>query len=417
MAQQELTRPPAPASLRTWLRVRYRLSPWWLRVIAIFVSSHVVTTIILLAYAAAQQKNPWTGASPGYFDFAKIWDGTWYEIVAGFGYPAILPMSGGHVAQNAWAFLPGYPFLTRFLMLLSGAPFSIVAVVVSVAFALGAALVFHRIMVRVLPAGSALFAVVLFCTAPLSPILQVSYAESMYLFFLLLALLLLLERRYVVMIPVILVMALTRPSGLAFALLLLAHLVQRFVTRRRDPLPRFEVISIVGVGLFSALAGVLWPIIAWIGTGQANAYTETELAWRSVYIGYQELVPFQPWFLGADWWLKFVGVPAGQSMVIGAVMIVGVVGLFGVFLFTPWAKRLGPELRLWIGSYAVYLLAVFFPQSSTFRLLMPFAPALGALAVPRSPTFRALLVVGGILGQIGWIYIAWWVNGYDWSPP
>ena len=47
-----------------------------------------------------------------------------------------------------------------------------------------------------LPAGSALFAVVLFFTAPLSPILQVSYAESMALFLLLWLLYLLLERRY-----------------------------------------------------------------------------------------------------------------------------------------------------------------------------------------------------------------------------
>ena len=46
--------------------------------------------------------------------------------------------------------------------------------------------------------------------------------------------------------------------------------------------------------------------------------------------------------------------------------------------------RLGVDIRLWLGSYALYLLAVFFPQSSTFRLLAPMFPILGALAVPRS---------------------------------
>ena len=53
--------------------------------------------------------------------------------------------------------------------------------------------------------------------------------------------------------------------------------------------------------------------------------------------------------------------------------------------FTPWVRRLGVDLRFWMLSYALYLLAVFFPQSSTFRLLVPLAPALGALAIPRSP--------------------------------
>ena len=27
------------------------------------------------------------------------------------------------------------------------------------------------------------------------------------------------------------------------------------------------------------------------------------------------------------------------------------------------------------------------------------------------------LVVLGIAGQIGWVFIAWWVDGYDWTPP
>ena len=46
-------------------------------------------------------------------------------------------------------------------------------------------------------------------------------------------------------------------------------------------------------------------------------------------------------------------------------------------MFTPAVKRLGVDLRFWVASYALYLLAVFFPQSSTFRLLMPMFPLLG----------------------------------------
>ncbi|HPM52769.1 MAG TPA: hypothetical protein PK282_11100, partial [Rhodoglobus sp.] len=93
-----------------------------------------------------------------------------------------------------------------------------------------------------------------------------------------------------------------------------------------------------------------------------------------------------------------------------------VVGFFA-FLFTPWARRLGPDLRFWLASYALYLLAVFFPQSSTFRLLVPMFPALGAFAVPRAIWYRVGIVLLFIAGQWGWIHIGWWVDGYDWTPP
>jgi hypothetical protein len=39
-----------------------------------------------------------------------------------------------------------------------------------------------------------------------------------------------------------------------------------------------------------------------------------------------------------------------------------------VLLFEPHVRRLGVEIRLWSASYVLYLLLVFFPQSSIFRL-------------------------------------------------
>ena len=388
---------------------------WWAKVIVIFAASRIVTTVIMLGFANIQDRTYWTGPKPDYFAFAAIWDSDWYRIVSIAGYPAQLPIgSDGHVGQNAWAFLPGYPAVVRGFLLI-GIPFEYASVVVSVGFALGAALLFYRLMARVLPAGTALFAVVLFCTAPLSPILQVGYAESMQLFFLFLALLLLQDRRYYLMIPVIGIAALTRPSGLAFAVMLLLHLIHRFVTRARDPFPWRERIAVIVTGLASAFLGVLWPLVAWIGTGVPAAYTDTELAWRVGYIGYQDLLPFAPWVQGSQWWLRWIGFPGAD--IVGPIVLVIVVALFGLLLFTAPVRRLGVELRLWLAGYAVYLLAVFFPQSSTFRLLMPFAPALGAIAIPRSPSYRVALVLLGIAGQVGWMAICWWVNGLDWSPP
>jgi len=80
-------------------------------------------------------------------------------------------------------------------------------------------------------------------------------------------------------------------------------------------------------------------------------------------------------------------------------------------------RRLGVDLRFWMASYGLYLLAIFFPQSSTFRLLMPMFPFAAAIAQPKSIIYRTLVVVVAIAGQVGWVYIAWWVDGSDWTPP
>jgi hypothetical protein len=408
--------PPSAERLSAWSR--FLGLRWWVQVLLVFAASRVVTTVIMLAFAAAQRQNPWTGANPDYFDLAGIRDGHRNYIVAVSGYPTTLPIGAdGHIAQNAWAFLPAYPALVRMLMP-SWESWNVVAVVVSVAFACGAALLFFRLMQRVLPAGTALFATVLFCTAPLSPILQVAYAESMQLFFLFLALILLLDRRYLLLIPVVVVMAFTRPSGLAFAALLLFHLIHRFVTRERDPFPWRERLAVVVAGLVAFAAGIAWPVIAAVVTGDATAYTDTELSWRVLYLGhYDELVPFQGWIEGAEWWLHWIGVPAPAALVLGCIALVVLLAIVVVALMSPWARRIGVDLRLWIVGYGLYVLAVFFPQSSTFRILVPMAPALGAFAVPRNRVWRIMLVVLGIAGQVGWIYIAWWVDGYDWTPP
>lgn len=402
------------ADRRVALRVRYRLTPWWVKVVVIFVLSRAVTTAIMLAFASAQQANAWTGARPGYADFASMWDGHWYYIISVVGYPTELPMTAdGHVGESAWAFMPAYPAVVRLLMLVSGLDFPVVAVFVSVACALGAALVFYKVMNLVLPGGTALYAVVLLCFAPLSPILQVSYAESMHALLLGLALYLLLQRRYWALLPVIAVMSLTRPSGLAFALTLALHVGYRFWQRRREDFPVGERLAASTAALFSGAMGLAWIGIAWALTGSLTAYTDTELAWRSAYIGYEELVPFTPWLHAVDFWAPWFGMPAPVLLGILALIVIG----FFAALFTPSARRLGVDLRFWIASYALYLLAVFFPQSSTFRLLVPLFPALGVLAQPRSRIYRVVLVVAMIAGQVGWVYLGWWVDGYDWTPP
>lgn len=387
--------------------------PAWAQVVLVFGTARVVTTIMMLVFASRQEHNPWTDAQPGYAAFASIWDGRWYQIVAISGYPSELPLTDdGHVGENAWAFMPVYPAVVRLVMGLTLLPWEVAAVLVSVICGFAAALVFHSLMCQVLAPSAAMFAVVLFAVAPTSPVMQVAYAESLYFLLLGFALLLVLQHRYLSAIPVIAVMALTRPSGLAFALFLLLHLAHRIWRRQQHPLGIGEFARLCVTGLVSAFMGVAWLLVAWAVTGSMTAYTDTELAWRSSYIGHAELVPFSPWIQGADWWMqRWFGVSGG------AWVLIPLLALVALGLLSGPARRIGVDLRLWVVSYLLYILAVFFPQSSTFRLLAPVFPILGAFAVPRSRVYRISVVVVSLVLQWLWLWACWQVDGYDWTPP
>lgn len=396
-----------------WWRARYRVVPWWLRITVVYVLARIVTAVLLMGFASIQAANSFTLQHPKYLSFASIWDGAWYRVIATSGYPSTLPIdAAGHVTENAWAFMPAYPFLVRGLMLLTGGSFELVAVSVSLLTGWGAALVFRRLMGRFLDPARATFATVVFCVAPVSVMFQVAYAEAMGLFLLLIALLLLVERRFWTMLPVVLLLGMTRPTGLAFALLMVLFIGVWFVRPawvRQPSVPTLrQLVPPMVVAVVSGLVGLAWPAIAWAVTGVPRAYTDTELAWRSSYIGWKDLVPFAPWVQGFGWWFRQ---PAGTVLLV--VVLVG----FAAFVAMPAARRIGLELRLWSVAYLVYLLAVFFPQSSTWRILLPIAPLLGIVALPRSRVYRVATVVLCVVLQWVWLYYCWWVDGYDWTPP
>jgi hypothetical protein len=304
--------------------------------------------------------------------------------------------------------MPVYPFTVRALTELTGVPFAPMAVAVSVACAAATALLLYRLMRHVLPEGTALFTVALFCFSPVSPLLQVAYAESMFLLLLCGCLLLLVRRQYLPMLPLVAALSFTRPGALALALAIGLHAVHRWHRRADDSFPRREMVAVSVTAVTTALLGVGWLIVAGLVTGRPDAYTATELAWRAPYVGHGPLVPFTPWVQGADYWF-----PSGAGIPLLVLVVVG----FAALLLGPWGRRIGVDLRLWGLAYALYLLAVFFPQSSTWRLLMPLFPLLGILAVPRSWVWRVGLLIAFVAGQFAWLYFSWWVDGYDWTPP
>jgi len=117
---------------------------------------------------------------------------------------------------------------------------------------------------------------------------------------------------------------------------------------------------------------------------------------------------------GAEFWAGQLGVPAGGGVIVLVVLVVAVAALL---LRSASVRRLGPEIRLWSASYLLYLLAVFFPQSSTFRLLMPLSPLWGAVAVPRSRWWRLGVLAACLLGQWLWIFPMYALGNTFWQVP
>lgn len=386
---------------RTPRMLRHPLRPA-LAVGVVYLVARLITTVFLLVGAGIANSQSGGGANIG--SMSMRWDGQWYWVVGTAGYPSELPLDdAGNVTQNAWAFMPLYPALSRALSVVLGGQYPLAAIVISlVAGYLSCLVLFHLLRERI-DGTAAMWAIALFAAGPLAAMFQMGYAESLFLLWLFLALLMLMRRRFVWLYVLIPVMGFTRPGVLAFALLLGLYGIWRWFRRRADPLPATQIVHIVMLGLLAVVVGFSWQVIAGIVTGDPAAYMETELSWRRGWTGDADggFVPFDGFVQASAIWFRVWGLPEAWGIV---ALIAIVIAVAAVLMFEPHVRRLGPELRLWSASYVVYLLLVFFPQSSIFRLLLPLAPLYGAIALPRSTAWRVSMLALGLLGQWWWIY-------------
>ncbi len=397
--------------------------PWWAQVSAIYFSARLVSACIFMAAALHQGPNPWFPAKPDYWNFINIWDARWYGEVIANGYPSVLPTdTAGNVQENAWAFYPLFPALAGGLGRLTGLSPAASLTIIAMLAGWGASLLVYTLFRHKAAHAAALWGVAFFATFPVSAVLQVPYAESLSLLLLAGALLLVVRRQYLWAVPVVVLLCLSRPVGVPFALMLGLVLVFRFL--QRFPLSRrfrgpgspgsagetHSAGDLVALAVLTAVAGVAalaWPAAAWAATGDFQAYTKTETAWRG-----HDLVPFKPWFdTGVDLFGPVLGLLAPFVFV----------ALFGLMLFLPPVVRLGVELRLWCACYMGYLVAFLHPQTSTFRMLLPLFPlALGAVLLSRSRAYRGTVVTMFLLLQIVWIVWLWaWAQlpgGGDYPP-
>lgn len=372
--------------------------------------------------ARQQAASPWAGAQPSYLEFLSFWDSGWYAQIAENGYPQELPLGDdGRVQQNPWAFYPLFPYTALGISKITGLGYYASASFLALISGFIAALVIYKLCLVSLsltnwgstqPAGEqktlGLWSVAVLGFLPISAVLQAPYAESFNLIFLALTLLFLLQKRWLLLIPFALLACLSRPIGVPLGatagLYWLGCAVQKYRENSAQnsaagPLPAiFQTLKDTGLQLASALVvcgfALLWPLIAWIRTGQVDAYTATETAWRGTH-----LAPFMPWLSQAELYFGSWGILA---------VLILLVGLTTLFLAPTFYRALSPLLVLWCASYITYLLLFLNPQSSTFRLLLPLFPLVFALvAASTSRAYRLLLVVAGALGQLWWVSWLW----------
>ena len=373
------------------------------RVLLLWLVARVVNVGFLWGFYSIAKAARW-GFGPDserlgtFFDYLTGWDADRYGQIAAQGYPASLPMNvAGDILPNNWAFLPVFPFLVRTLSGATGLGWQVVAVGISIVAGLGATWLLFVLLRAVTTPRSAWWGTVIFSFAPLSFLLVLGYSEGLFMMLMFGALLLAIKRQYIWILPLGLVAAYTRPGVLALALALGIIFLVRFFRRGVDPFPFRQWAGLFVTGITLAVAGLSWNHIAQAFTGTHNAYIRTEIGWWIDYVGNDEFMPFTPWFRQAGTHLGIVGI----------VLVIAVVVGFAMLIWSRPVRRLGLIVVAYGFSYGLYLFAVFLPQQSTFRLIMPMSPLLGDERFSSTPRRRAMVIAGCLALQIVAILLLW----------
>lgn len=372
------------------------------RVLVIYLTSRLYSSVLLGAMLALAQAAHWpfTGirGKPSFFVFSGSWDGWFYRSIAERGYPTTLPLdSTGHVLPNEWAFLPVFPLLERLVVRVSGLTTFTAGTLIALAAGAGAVFLLERLLRDHIGEQRATGAVALFCFGPLAFVLQVAYAEGIFLLLAFGALLAIQRGRYWTALPLVLIAAFTRPGAIALCAGLTLELATRWHAIRHRPrrLGPAAVTVIVGTA-----ASIAWSPIADAATGVHGTYLSTELSWWTGWVGRPSFIPFTPWYLITSRWLG----PAG---VVGAALLAAALGVWVIRRARP---QLGDTISAFSFMHLLYLVAVFLPQFSLPRLLMPLAPLLGASVFTSTRRRTTRWLIGAAALQPAQVLLLWYLG-------
>lgn len=367
-------------------RARHVPTSVWLP-LAIFASTQAFDFVVLLV---ASKDHP-----GGYIAAITNWDGDWYERIAVAGYQ--LP-SGGRTNPDdflAWAFLPIFPMTVRGFMWLTGMGFGASACVINLSAGAAAMVVLYKLLEG--PGGRFLAAsgVALTCTFITAPLLQAAYSEASALLLVCCALLMIRSRRYGWALAATVLLSLTRLITPPLTIVVAVHFVHRLRRRREDPLSTAESTWHVALGLASIGGVWLWSgfVELIFGPGTGASARSNSLADH----------PILGWFSGL---YDLLGWPGTAFLVIISITLI----LCSVS--TRVTGTWGLEVRTWLCSYPIFILAVTPVTTGVLRyLLLAFPlPLLVVAGLPPRGSSWARTCILLTVCAMGLVLQVWWIN-------
>ena len=372
-----------------------------------------------------------------YLSYLNIWDAHFYERIYTQWYPQELPLlPNGTVNHNTWAFMPLQSVLSGGVANVFGIEYRLASVLVSCAAGCALALVLYRLFVGSLnwrargifdtrpQVGDesrnrlALWALAVYAFSPASPIFVTGYAEALSTLLLALSVWCVARSRYILLLPVALLAALSRPLGVPLGAFVglwwFWCTVSDYLARRTDE-PSQSVLSDAWAafrGRFGQLLSALLvcsfafvhPLHAALRTGRPDAYLATELGWsgRKPEDGHHI---FTQW---VEQWDEYLGGSLPPTIV--TLFFVALILGFYWWMSQKFTRTLlHPALWLWTACYAGYLFIFWLPITSTPRIILPMftLSLLVAAYLPKSRVYRLGLVVLGILASAAWVHMFW----------
>ena len=324
-------------------------------------------------------------APSGYAALLDTWDGRNFLAIAADGYPAEPARdASGVITDPRWAFFPVFPYLLRAAGALTGLPMTVLVPALNGLAALLALMVLYLATRRFASRGVATAVVALVATSMAMPVWTLAYSDTMGLLGVVAALALLAARRYGWLAVTLSVLAVTRPVMAPLALVL--ALDSAYFWRRSTGRTRAVAL---GTAIWAGMTVLIWPVVAWVATGNPMTYWDTEKAYEN---------PDKPrsWLV---WALE-----SGLGGVLAIALVVAVL----VWVATRALPSDAPfGWRAWLVAYPIYLGAATFISGSLVRYLLLLFPAALLLAgLGRSRWGRVPLAACCALGvglQSAWV--------------
>ena len=369
--------------------------------------------------------------------FLNRWDALFYERIYTEWYPQNLPLrADGSVDYNAWAFMPLQSLIAGGIANTFGIEYRVATLALTLAAGFALAYVLYRLFIGCLNwrdrgvfdtrafVGDesrnrlALWAVAVYAFSMASPVFITGYAEALSILLIALSVWCVLRGRYVLLLPVALLAALSRPVGVplgAFVGLWWLWCTVNDYRRRRIEDASHSALSDAWAafrGRFGQLLSALLvcsfafvhPLHAALYTGRIDAYFATELGWskRKPSEGHQYII---------QWINQHYHYFGGMipKIVVAILFVVAMMGFY-YWISRKFSRTLiHPALWLWTACYMGYLFVFWLPISSTNRILLPLFPLalLVAAYLPKSRWYRPSLVAFGILISIPWVLLLW----------